>query len=201
MPHHKITALASVVFLTAGLAGCISIRSSVERTPDKVAGAAPFKLEVTAARKKSGERLAFPKGNRASIKDDLLLVPETSSGPAVVTSASSLAADQILALDQDRRGRITGLTTKDGRFYKVLKAERTDEGVRLVSAVPYRLIPLSEFDLVWVRKTNGAATALVNLLGLAAAGGLVVLALPEEFMIIQFERPGPRTPRPDAPTP
>lgn len=200
MPHYKIAAMASAVFLTAGLAGCISIGSSVERTPDKVAGAAPFKLEVTAAQTKDGEKLTFPKGNRATVKDGNLLVPELASGPAVVTSASSLPSDQILSLDQDRRGRITGLTTNDGRYYKVLKAEKTEEGVRLVSAVPYRLRPLSDFDLVWVRKTDGAATALVNLLGLAAVGGLVVLALPEEFVIIQFECPGPRDPLPKAPS-
>lgn len=185
MFHHKSVPVASAFVLLAGLGACFQVKSNVERTPDKVAGTAAFKLVVTAAQTKDGEKLTFPKGNRATVKDGNLLVPELASGPAVVTSASSLPADQILALDQDRRGRITGLTTTDGRFYKVLKAEKTEEGVRLVSAVPYRLRPLSDFDLVWVRKTDGAATALVNLLGLAAVGGLVVLALPEDFM--QFD--------------
>lgn len=182
MPHHKIVVLASVVVLAAGLGACFKVKSNVERTPDKVAGTAAFKLVVTAAQTKDGEKLTFAKGNRATVKDGNLLVPELASGPAVVTSASSLPAAQILSLDQDRRGRITGLTTNDGRYYKVLKAEKTEEGVRLVSAVPYRLKPLSDFDLVWVRKTNGPATALVSLLSLAAVGGLVVLALPDDFM-------------------
>ncbi len=186
MPRHKIAAMAAVVVLTAGLGACFQVKSNAERTPDKVAGASAFKIVVTAAQTKAGEKMTFAKGNRATVKDGDLLVPELSSGPAVVTSASSLPSDQILSLDQDRRGRITGLTTKDGRYYKVLKAEKTDEGVRLVSAVPYRLRPLSDFDLVWVLKTNGPATALVSLLGLAAVGGLVVLALPEDFMQFDF---------------
>lgn len=186
MPYRKAVSIVGAFALLVGLGACFKIKSNVQKTPDQVAGARSFKVEVTAVLKKDGERLEFSKGNRATIKDGLLLVPEMGQGRAVMSYASILPKDEIVSLDQNRKGRIIGLTARDGRYYKVLKAERSDAGVRLVSAVPYRMIPLTDLDRVWVRKTNGPATALVSLLSLAAVGGLVVLALPDDFMQIDF---------------
>ena len=149
----KAVALATVIIFLISLNSCISIKRNARTDPDRIFGTEPYKLTVAAVQKKTGERLEFPRKKRATINGDKVLIPD----PGAVFPARLLWAD-IKDFKEDDRGRVTEMATKDGRFFQLILSSRNEQGIEIQMAHSYRTIPLSELDLVWVRKTNWPAS-------------------------------------------
>ena len=168
----KLTAIVSAAIFLVSLDACI-MKSNVRSSPGALAGASPYKQIVQAVQKKTGERLTFPAGRRATIYGDKVLVPDSLDPMAIVSLRTQLRLEDIQDIEEDAKGQINAVATKDGRFFRVVRAVRNDQGVEILASRNYRFIPLSELDLVWVKKTNWpltlvASSAVVGVIALAA---------------------------------
>ncbi len=187
---NRTVGFAAVAVLAVSLGACIPVRTSTKRSADQAFGYRPFTATVTAAQTKTGDRLTFPTGRRATLSGDQLLVPELSQNKAAVSLASPLAAADIRKIDRDDKGKIVQVILNDGRVFQVLKSREDESGIRLVSAIPYKAIPLADLDILWVRMKDRGATLIVNSL---VWGGIIAAAI----VISTSEEPAP----PPPPTP
>jgi hypothetical protein len=173
MPKKAVALVTTVAFLVS-LNACIPIKKNARTDPAKLHGAESFDLTVVAVQKKTGERLEFSKKDLATVSGGSVLVPDP--GGAV---PPRLAWDDIKGFRKNENGLVNFAETKDGRAFRVLLSGTYDKGILLGRGFAYRSIPLSDLDLVWVRKTNWPMTVTVNLLAAAAvvtAAGLVALS-------------------------
>ncbi len=173
--------IAAVVLLV-GFCACIPIKSSFKRSPDRLAGARPYKTKVTALQKKTGEKLTFPTGRGVTINGNKILIPYSLMPGAAGSLPARFPTEAILDVEEDGKGRIRGVALKDGRFFEVVNAEREDQGVHVLAANYYRFIPLSDVDLVWIRTTNWGLTTLATTVLWGGAAAAIALSLPDDFM-------------------
>ena len=153
---------------------CIPIYRKAKRDADRLHGSEPYKLIVVAVQKKTGQRLEFPSGKRATLCGNKVLVPDPAN--TTVSLQDKLLMADIKELEENASGRLTGVAMKDGRYFRLLHSERDEQGVKILRAFPYRFIPLSDVDLVWVRKFNWP-------LSFAATTGAVVAVVGIYFLI------------------
>jgi hypothetical protein len=146
----KAIALITAVSFLVSLNACI-VRKKVQ--PDRLSGKEPYKLSVAAVQKKTGERLEFPRKEKATVSGDKILILQ----PGKSYPVRLLWAD-IKDFKEEPNGRVTEVTTRDGRFFKLSLSKRDEQGIDIQYAFRYDFIPFSEIDLVWVRKTNVPAT-------------------------------------------
>ena len=165
----------ALVFLFT-LDACIPIKTTAKRSPDELSPARPYKPVVVAVQKKTGERLDFPAGRRATISGDKILMPYSPAPDAAISLPALFPKEAILDIAGDGKGRITGVALKDGRFFRIIRAEREEQGVRILSAIYYRFLPFSDVDLVWIKKVNWGVSALVSTV-IFVGGPAIYLAL------------------------
>jgi len=179
----KIVALVTAVFFLVSLNACVSGsgKTNAKTSPGRLAGADPYRTQVLAVQKKSGERLDFPVGQRVTTSGDKVLIP-LEPGTAAPYPVKLLEAD-IRDLNTDK-GRITEVATNDGRFFRVLQASKDELGIEILSAQSYRYIPFSDIDLVWVRRKNPFAALGVASLAACVAGIAI-------FSILAANKPAP----------
>jgi len=79
---------------------------------------------------------------------------------------------QVKSTKTDRRGRVLGVTTNDGKSYVLKSSFVTGDKITGFSFDRVSIL-VSEVDLVWIRKVNKGATVLVNV-GLVVAVAAVV---------------------------
>jgi hypothetical protein len=65
----------------------------------------------------------------------------------------------------------------DGRILRSISSKKNDQGVDIRRALVYRVIPLSELELVWVKKTNWGMTIAASTLATLALGAAVAAAI------------------------
>lgn len=172
----KAVALATVVMFLISLNSCIWIKRNVRTDPDRIFGTEPYKLTVSAVQKKTGERLEFPRKKRATISGDKVLIPDPAG--SVISLPGKIFHADIKEIKEDANGRVTEVVTNDGRLFRLVRSKKDEQGVEIQSAYRYRIIPLSELDLVWVRKTNWPASFFVSVgVAFVAVGVAALIAL------------------------
>lgn len=143
---------------------CVKIRSTrLESSPEVVWS--DVGGPILAVQKKSGERVEFSKENPGRfIKDSVV---------GNIWTRLEFDKSQVKSTKSDQRGRVLGVTTNDGKPYGLKSSMVT--GDKITGFYFDRVsIPVSEVDLVWIRKVNTGLTVLVNV-GLVVAVSAVVL--------------------------
>jgi hypothetical protein len=130
--------------------------------------------EVTAIQTKSGKTIEFPVGGGPVVKDDALV------GQA--SQEFTLDPADIKTEYRDAQGKSQAVTTKDGRTYRVVRAGQPGEGPVVRGMVPVS-VPLSEIQLIWVKRVDKGKTFLYN--ALAIGGILVVTGVVAAILINQ----------------
>lgn len=185
----KAVALATAVLFIISLTSCIPIYRKAKRDADMLQGAKPYKLVVVAVQKKTGQRLEFPSGKRATISGNKVLIPEAAN--TTVSLPEKLPMADIEDLEENADGRLTGVAMKDGRYFRLLISERDEQGVKILSALPYRFIPFSDIDLVWLRKFNwGVSFAVTTGVFVAAVGIMFLIDPPSCPFVYSFDGQG-----------
>ena len=182
MPKKAAALATSVVFLLS-LNSCV-IHKKAMMAPGLLSGEKPNKLTIVAVQKKTGERLEFPSGKRATISGDKVLVPDPAN--VNISLAEKLLLTDIKELEENANGRLTGVVMKDDRFFRLTRFERDEQGIKVLGAFPYRYIPLSDLDLVWVRKTNWGMTIAASTLATLALGAAVAVAILANMEPMEF---------------
>jgi len=151
---------ATALIVLVSVDAC-AIKKTVKSDAAGVSKGVAYSATVVAVQLKTGQRMEFGKKAGATIKDDLVVIPAAEKD--VTVQQKLLNAD----IKEFTPGHIT---TNDGRFYRLISYEKTTEGVEIEKALPYRYVPLSDIDLVWVRKTNVPVSIL------AATGAVILTA-------------------------
>jgi len=168
--HNKVIAVAMTVVFLASLNSCIQVKWNAETLPAKVGRAVPGSLVIVAVQKKSGERLDFPRHDRATVVGDKVVAGKPTSA-----FSGRLAWSEIKDYQEGAGGNITEIMTNDGRFFRVGRATKDEQGIAFEGALPYRFVALlSDLDLLWVRKTNWPVSALLSSVATGAAAVAVV---------------------------
>lgn len=161
--HSKPVAMIMTVVLLVSSNACIQFKRNVGTLPADLARGAPVRPVITAVQKKTGERVDFPRKQRATLIGDKVVAGK----PDTMLSAN-LAWSEIKDYKEIAGGSITEVTTNDGRYFQVGKGVKNEQGIRIEGAYSYRLIaPLADLELVWIRKVNGPVSFLVSSLAVA----------------------------------
>jgi hypothetical protein len=173
MSRKTIACFSIVVFLLS-FDSCIRINKTAQTDPAGLYGSEPLKLTVVAVQTKTGERLEFSKKDRATISDNAVLVPDPEG-----TVPSRIAWNEIKTFKKNSSAELIYAETKDGRAFRVLSSGTYEAGILILRGLAYRSIPLSDVDLIWVRKVNKGASFAANAvvtLAVVAAASLAVIA-------------------------
>lgn len=135
------------------------------------------KIRIIGVITTSGERIDFPKKDSAKIVGDKIV---STGSPVVKKTWTELEKANIQVTSKDAKGRVIELRTKDKNIYKVEEDSYAQVGdkvtftsITLVSRVS---IPLSEVELLMVRRVDIGGTFLATI-GVLAGLGLVALGL------------------------
>ncbi len=167
----RIVASAVTVLFLASLNSC-TIHKAATMDPDGLRGAKPYALIVVAVKKKSGERMEFSRRQEVTVSGDYILIPEPRG-----SFPSRLLWADIKEFKENADGRITEVVTNKARFFRLVASQREEKGIKISDAHAFRVIPLSEVDLVWVRKTNWPLTIGVSAIPVALLLAVAVNAL------------------------
>lgn len=115
---------------------------------------------ILAVQKKSGERIEFAREGPGRY--------DQGSVVGNVWAHVELDKSQIKNTRTDPGGRVTGVTMKGGQSYELksvvmIRDKISGLGLQKVS------VPVSEVDLIWIRKTNSAGSAVASVLFIGAA--------------------------------
>ncbi|HSA95109.1 MAG TPA: hypothetical protein VLJ16_03605, partial [Acidobacteriota bacterium] len=175
--NKKAVALLTAIAFLVPFEACLSVKKDVKTDPGSMAGAPPYKTTVVAVQTKAGERLAFPRGSRATIAGDRLLIPEGRTSGHYVMLRNRYPKESLRNVIKDRRGRIVEVTLSDGRVLKVRGEVQEDKDALVLSGLTYRSVPLADIDLVWIKKTDRMSSIVASTLMWGGGLTLVVLAL------------------------
>jgi len=165
-----ITLAAFIYFNTA----CVVHRVRPENIED-LAPKKPEKVEIFSLQKKSGERIYFPDSLPAKLSGD------------VIVGSKRIVLDIPSAEIKHKKwkgGRIHHITTTDGKYYYVNKVVREEKGkfvLEIFDLSETEFIPLSEVQVVWVKKADPFLSGLaigvpiVLVIGLAGVIGIAFL--------------------------
>jgi hypothetical protein len=116
----------------------------------------------------SGERIDFPKKNPGTIVGDKIV---SIGSPVEKKTWTELDSANIIVTRKDAKGRVIELRTKDGDIYKVDTDSYSEIGDKVMFTAVELLgrvsIPLSEVELVSIRKLDPAGTFLATIGSLA----------------------------------
>jgi hypothetical protein len=157
-----VTLLAFLLFEGA----CVIHR--VEDIPVKSAAA---KDEIVGVVKTSGEYIQLSKDAPGRIEGDRLFLR--------TTPLRSVEMVDVKSFKQNEKGMVYEITTKDGVVFQNLEGRMEDGKIVLPpQKYQYSSIPLSEVDMVQVRRVNGSMTFLATVGGfLGVIGGLYLIIL------------------------
>ncbi|MEE9502718.1 MAG: hypothetical protein V3V48_11630 [Candidatus Aminicenantaceae bacterium] len=136
----------------------------------------------------SGERFDFPKKNPGTILGDKIV---STGSPVSKKTWMELEKSNIQRISKDAKDEVVELTTKDGKIHRVEKDSYSEFGDKVaftaITLLARISIPLSEVELVAVRKLNPGGTFIATIGGLALVGliaMLIVAALKESCPFI-----------------
>lgn len=174
--NRQMVAGFTVVALLASFDACLpgSLTRKTRTAPDDLLGINPYAASVVAIQKKSGERVTFPSGRRATIAGSWVLVPAPRGISPDAAGMIRVADEEIAGIQEDSRGRVVGVALKDGRFFRVSRAEKDEQGLLVGVAKTYRAIPFSDIDLIWRTRSNKAMMTFMTVSILASVVALAV---------------------------
>jgi len=158
MARKSVTILTLCAFLLFTWS-CVRIRST-QLVPSPKVVWTDVGGPILAVQKKSGERIEFAKYGPGKVVD----------GSVVGNVWTRLEFDksQVKSTKTDKQGRVVRLTTNDDKSYVLKSSEATED--KIAGLYFDRVsVPISEVDLVWVRKVNAGATAVANVILVVAA--------------------------------
>ncbi len=163
MVHKGVTVFTLLAFALFSMS-CV-FHTTQERSIETLAGkkASP---EIVGVQTKAGEYIEFGR------------TPARIRGDAVVGEGRrkvEINKDDILATEKDAKGRVTFVTTKDGKRYEASGISAAGDKYDCVANEAVS-IPLSDIRLVSVRTVNALPTVLANL-GLVLVVGALVAGL------------------------
>ena len=149
---------AALVLALALCASCIHIYHKVAVQGSALPGQT---LEIVGLQTKSGEKLTFPASCPSLVYGDRVLVSNSRSSRMAVKLPSE-KVKSIVEEEKTVEGEKIGVVeTTDGWFYRgELRREATS--VSVIGRGYQRVIPLSDIDLVWVRKVDKFASGAVT---------------------------------------
>jgi hypothetical protein len=167
--NRNVVACFSIAVFLVSFDSCLQIKRNARTEPAALRGSKPYALTVMAVQTKSGQRLEFSKKDKATVSGDAVLVPEP--GFAV---PERLAWDEMKGYRKNAEGLVNFVETKDGRAFAVYAPGTYENGILISRGSAYRYYPLSELELVWVRRTNWPVTVAVNTLATLAVAAAAV---------------------------
>jgi hypothetical protein len=155
----KITGCFTLLFFIWFEIACVIY----EKNKITVEQAVGSNTEVLAVAKKSGEYFEFPKHAPGRIVGDSVVSPYLKSDFVI-----DLADVEKKEMEINGRDQTTTITTKDGKTIKLKLAYEKDGKIYGQTMTS---IPLSQVEMLWVRKVNGPLTFLASasaIIGVAA---------------------------------
>jgi hypothetical protein len=161
------------------------VRSIRQEPADKLAGTAGEKVQIVRVLKKSGEEVKFSEDHPATLDGDMIV----GEMPDPKGAEMAVIRDDVKGIKKDKDGKIVKITTKGGTVYPIGEGqpvtEAKEESDRYILVYPQMRkisIPLSEVDLVSIRRTDpvGSFFATIGVIALLGAGTLAVIALLKE---------------------
>ena len=125
---------------------------------------------IYAVQKTSGEHIEFSKKRPAHIKEDHVV--------GSVLEETLIERSKLKGVTVDSKGKLLEITPQDGKTYQVVYGKIEGDKVRYVtnsSPMHTVSIPLSEIELVWVKRINTIATLTTNLVIVSAVALLGVV--------------------------
>ncbi len=159
----KIISIFTVIAFTVFSLSCYSTKAIKIETGTNLEGK---ELKITKLQKKSGEYFEFPKKQSAQISRGIIV-------GNIILKEYVLDKSDIKKTEYGKKGETIRITTNDGKNLNVAKTQEANEKL-IVVAYEYSRIPLSEIDIIWVKKTNILATIGVIYLGLAIFSAAVL---------------------------
>lgn len=152
-----------------------TIHKTVATSPGTLFQSGAKDFEIRAVLTKSGERIEFPEGRYGHVSGDKIVSFEAG------TIALEISESDVQKMSLDAKGRVSEITTKDGKTYHPLSSERKGEKISIVYRIPIS-IPISDVDMVWVQKIDGGLTFLTYIGGAVIVLGVVavIVALTKE---------------------
>ncbi len=150
-----VTLFTMVAFIIFSLS-CYSTRAIKVETGHKLEGK---ELKIVKLQKKSGEFYEFSKKQSPQILRGIIIWKLTLKEYVVDKS-------DIKKLERGKRGTIINITTKDGKNLNVVNAREENEKIIIDTYFNSR-IPLSEIDIIWVKKNNVLGNIVFLSLGMA----------------------------------
>jgi hypothetical protein len=169
--NRKASAFFSALVFLVSLDSCVPINKTARTDPDRLIGKAPFSVTVVAVQTKTGERLEFSKKDRATVSNGKVLVLDPGG-----SVPSRLTWTEIAHFKKDQDAQVKFVETKDGRAFLILSSKTAKDGVVINRGIAYRSIPLSDVELVWVRKTNWPVSIAIGAAATAVVAAGVILA-------------------------
>lgn len=173
MPRRPLVMAATVLMIVAA-SSCIPFYKKARRVPDALVGRKPYTLVVRAVQTKQGQRLTFSAAQRVTVSGDNVLIP-LSAGDAPSFPTRLLKAD-IRKMTESPGGVTAEVEMNDGRFFRLLRFNKSGQDIEVLAAQSYRYIPLSDLSLVWIRRFNWGLSFAVTT-GVVTAGLGVYLLL------------------------
>jgi hypothetical protein len=166
--------MAATVLMIVAASSCIPIYRKARRAPEALIGRKPYTLVVRAVQTKQGQRLTFPASQRVTISGDNVLVP--LSAGEVPSFPMRLPKADIRKMTESPEGVTAEVEMNDGRFFRLLRFNKSEQDIEVLAAQSYRYIPLSDLSLVWIRRFNWGLSIAVTT-GVVTAGLGVYLLL------------------------
>jgi hypothetical protein len=116
---------------------------------------------------RSGVEINFADPAEVRIAGDFVLV-STSTTQRAYSNLNIPDAD-IRSVEKDAKGAVRDIVTKDGKAYRVRSARREAESWTIEGTAYDVLVPISEIDLVHIRKISLIGTVLVATVGIVVA--------------------------------
>jgi hypothetical protein len=182
--RNKFVAVFTLFAFLGFETGCV-IHNIRQEPADKLAQTSEKGVQIVKVLKKSGEEINFSNDLPARIVDGTIIGEVLDAQGAEMF----LKRDDVKEVDKDDRGKIVKLITKGGVKYSIGEGQAItslkEERDRYVLVYPKKkpiFIPLSEVDLVSIRRTDPLGTffATVGVIALVGAGVLAVVALLKE---------------------
>lgn len=169
--------------LVLALGLCVSCIPLYHKESIQASGLSSRTMEIVALQTKSGEKLTFSTNWPSLVLGDRVLISNPNSRMSV-----DLPPEKVKSVTEERKdaeGRhIAVVESTDGWIYRgIIKRKGTSV---FVNGRGYqRVIPLSEVDLVWVRKFNWPASMGVTFLAVGAVSvGLLALFPPRSCPMV-----------------
>ena len=159
MSKKNVSLFTLIAFIVFSLS-CYTIREKKVKTVSDWEGK---EVTIMGVQKTSGEYIEFQKDSPGRIYKDTII------GKA--KKKFEIARANVKKTGIDTEGEIAEITTKDGKVYPIISSKITEDKI-ILEAYESISIPLSEVELVWVKKAGPAGIAIA-IIGVVAVVGLI----------------------------